>query len=147
MLCKLLNKYGIKSRIKATGSFNGRALCCQMVPAKGNGSLDGAVAPSWPRQHATSMLWALGANSRKHCLMPKPRYMQRQDSLQRHMQRHHQQLGHSQKCKGKGARHKSQWGRALASAGFLIYAGNHRGVPCTIGLSRHSLKSTAPGRC
>lgn len=31
MLCKLLNKYGIKSRIKATGSFNGRALCCQMV--------------------------------------------------------------------------------------------------------------------
>ena len=28
------------------------------------------------------------------------------------------------------------WGRALASAGFVIYAGNHWGVPCTISLSR-----------
>jgi len=25
---------------------------------------------------------------------------------------------------------------ALASAGFVIYAGNHRGMPCTTGLSR-----------
>ncbi len=26
------------------------------------------------------------------------------------------------------------WGRALASAGFVLYAGNHRGMPCTISL-------------
>ncbi len=28
------------------------------------------------------------------------------------------------------------WGRALASAGFVIYAGHHRDMPCTIRLSR-----------
>ncbi len=27
------------------------------------------------------------------------------------------------------------WGRALASAAFAIYAGNHQGMPCTIGLA------------
>ena len=34
------------------------------------------------------------------------------------------------------------WGRALASAGFVIYAGNHQVVPCTIDLSRLYIKST-----
>ena len=28
------------------------------------------------------------------------------------------------------------WGNALASAGLVIYAGNHCGMPCTIDLSR-----------
>ena len=27
------------------------------------------------------------------------------------------------------------WSRALASAGFVIYAGKHQGVPCTIRLA------------
>ncbi len=27
------------------------------------------------------------------------------------------------------------WGRALASAGLVIYVGNHQGMPCTAGLS------------